>query len=88
MVPVAWVCAAFAYHNAIPAKTGAIIDGFGNARQLFRDAQQKQEPDDKNRYLVRHNRLFSDQTAGKRSQNNKRLMRFIRAGRVVTSAVA
>ena len=88
MVPVAWVCAAFAYHNAIPAKTGAIIDGFGNARQLFRDAQQKQEPEAKNRYLVRHNRLFFDQTAGKRSQNNKRLMRFIRAGRVVTSAVA
>ena len=88
MVPVAWVCAAFAYHNAIPAKTGAIIDRFGNARLLFRDAQQKPEPDAKNRYLVRHNRLFFDQTAGKRNQNNRRLMRFIRAGKAVTSAVA
>lgn len=32
MVPVAWGCAAFAYHNAIPAKTGVIIGRFGNAR--------------------------------------------------------
>jgi hypothetical protein len=40
MVPVAWVCAAFAYHNAILAKTVATIDRFINARQLFHNTQQ------------------------------------------------
>ena len=59
MVPVAWVCAAFAYHNAYWAKTGAIIDRFGNKQHLFHNAQPNRRPNTKARETIGKTGFFT-----------------------------